>query len=134
MRPCVHAYTRTRVHACTPARLHACLRMHSHECVHSTPVADANYCQPACDAIAITIAATIANATTTLFKHHAAPNDRSSRYGAVGEKFDPNLHDALFQMVNEELEVGDVGAVLKCGYSLNDRVIRPAQVGAIKAP
>ena len=56
------------------------------------------------------------------------------RYGEVGEKFDPNLHDALFQMVNEELEVGDIGAVLKTGYTLNDRVIRPAQVGAIKAP
>uniref|UniRef100_A0A7S2CZD9 GrpE protein homolog n=1 Tax=Florenciella parvula TaxID=236787 RepID=A0A7S2CZD9_9STRA len=55
------------------------------------------------------------------------------KYGEVGEKFDPNLHDALFQMVNDELEVGDIGAVLKCGYSLNDRVIRPAQVGAIKA-
>ena len=56
------------------------------------------------------------------------------RYGEVGEKFDPNLHDALFQMVNEELAVGDIGAVLKTGYTLNERVIRPAQVGAVKAP
>ena len=54
------------------------------------------------------------------------------RYGTVGEKFDPNLHLALFQYPDPESEVGTVGQVMKPGFKLNERVIRPAEVGTIK--
>mmetsp|Transcript_6220 Transcript_6220/g.9009 ORF Transcript_6220/g.9009 Transcript_6220/m.9009 type:complete len:256 (+) Transcript_6220:47-814(+) len=56
------------------------------------------------------------------------------KYGAVSEKFDPNLHDALFEYPDTtgELEPGTLGQVMKKGFMLNDRVIRPAEVGVIK--
>lgn len=54
------------------------------------------------------------------------------KYGEKGDKFDPNLHDALFQLVNDDLETGTIGQVLKPGYMLNDRVVRPAQVGTVR--
>mmetsp|Transcript_7200 Transcript_7200/g.14754 ORF Transcript_7200/g.14754 Transcript_7200/m.14754 type:complete len:142 (-) Transcript_7200:393-818(-) len=54
------------------------------------------------------------------------------KFGDKGDKFDPNLHDALFQLVDPDLEKGDVGQVLKTGFSLKGRVIRPAQVGTVR--
>ena len=54
------------------------------------------------------------------------------RYGAVGDKFDPSEHDALFEYPDPNLEVGTVGQVMKAGFKLNDRVIRAAEVGVIK--
>lgn len=48
------------------------------------------------------------------------------------QKFDPNLHMALFEVESEEHEVGTIISVLKRGYSLNSRLIRPAQVSVSK--
>ena len=51
-------------------------------------------------------------------------------FGQVGEKFDPNKHEAMFQMPpGDNMEPGTVGQVLKTGYLFKDRVLRPAQVG-----
>ena len=41
-------------------------------------------------------------------------------------------HDALFQLEDPELEEGTIGQVLKVGYQLKERVIRPAQVGTVR--
>ncbi|KAL4160453.1 hypothetical protein PRNP1_001021 [Phytophthora ramorum] len=57
-----------------------------------------------------------------------------NQVGAVGDKFDPNVHDALFEYEDASKEAGSVGQLMKAGYLLNERVIRPAQVGVIKAP
>ncbi|GMF47318.1 unnamed protein product [Phytophthora fragariaefolia] len=54
--------------------------------------------------------------------------------GAVGDKFDPNVHDALFEYEDATKEAGSIGQLMKTGYLLNERVIRPAQVGVVKAP
>lgn len=54
------------------------------------------------------------------------------KYGSVGEKFDPNLHDALFEYPDPNMEAGSIGQVMKPGFKLNERVIRPAEVGVIK--
>lgn len=54
------------------------------------------------------------------------------RYGEVGEPFDPNLHDALFEYPDPNQEVGTIGQVMKAGFKLNERVIRPAEVGVVK--
>ncbi|OQS04913.1 Mitochondrial Protein Translocase (MPT) Family [Thraustotheca clavata] len=54
--------------------------------------------------------------------------------GAVGEKFDPNFHEAMFEYPEEGKEPGTIGQVLKIGYSIHSRCLRPAQVGIIKAP
>ena len=54
------------------------------------------------------------------------------KYGAVGEVFDPNKHEALYKYVDPEKEEGTIGQLMKPGYMLRDRVLRPAEVGVIK--
>ena len=46
-----------------------------------------------------------------------------------GKKFDPNMHEALFEMPDESVPSGTVVQVLETGYSIGDRVLRPAKVG-----
>jgi len=55
-------------------------------------------------------------------------------FGDIGDKFDPSLHEALFEIPDADKDPGTVGQVLKTGFSLKDRVIRAAQVGVTKAP
>eukprot|EP00752_Nemacystus_decipiens_P011528 g10236.t1 len=55
------------------------------------------------------------------------------KYGEVADKFDPHLHDAMFEFEDPAQEPGTLGQVLKCGYKLHGRVIRAAQVGTVKA-
>jgi molecular chaperone GrpE len=51
------------------------------------------------------------------------------RFGAVGEEFDPNLHEALMHEEADDVESATISLVIQPGYSLNDRVLRPARVG-----
>ncbi|XP_075222357.1 grpE protein homolog, mitochondrial Roe1 isoform X2 [Lycorma delicatula] len=51
----------------------------------------------------------------------------------LNEKFDPNLHEALFQQEVEGKAPGTVVVVSKIGYKLHERVVRPALVGVAKA-
>uniref|UniRef100_T1IYX4 GrpE protein homolog n=1 Tax=Strigamia maritima TaxID=126957 RepID=T1IYX4_STRMM len=51
----------------------------------------------------------------------------------IGEKFDPNLHEALFEDKFEGKDPGTVAVVSKVGYTLHNRTIRPAAVGVVKA-
>lgn len=51
-----------------------------------------------------------------------------------GEKFDPELHQAMSIQENAELEDNTVMAVMQKGYLLNDRLVRPAMVMVSKAP
>jgi molecular chaperone GrpE len=55
------------------------------------------------------------------------------KFGERGEKFDPNLHEALFEYPDPECEAGKIGQVMKVGFTLNNRVLRPAEVGVVKA-
>jgi molecular chaperone GrpE len=43
-------------------------------------------------------------------------------------KFDPHVHEALLAQPAEDAEQGDVLQVLQKGYTLGDRVLRPARV------
>jgi len=52
----------------------------------------------------------------------------------LDEKFDPNFHDALFEMPDPTKEPGTVGHVANAGYVLNERCIRPAGVGIVAKP
>jgi len=47
----------------------------------------------------------------------------------INEKFNPNLHEALFQKEVKDVEAGVVVEVTKIGYKLHERCIRPALVG-----
>lgn len=48
--------------------------------------------------------------------------------GAVGEAFNPDLHQAISMQPSEGFETNQITAVLQKGYLLNGRVIRPAMV------
>ncbi len=50
----------------------------------------------------------------------------------LNEKFDPNIHDALFQVPLPDKEPNTVIDVQKVGYTLKGRTIRPALVGVSK--
>ena len=47
---------------------------------------------------------------------------------ATGQKFDPNLHEALGEEASAEVPEGQVLRVQRKGYKLKDRLIRPASV------
>jgi molecular chaperone GrpE len=51
---------------------------------------------------------------------------------AVGKKFDPYRHEALFQVKSEELEEGTVAEEIQKGYLFNSRVIRFSKVAVTK--
>jgi molecular chaperone GrpE len=42
--------------------------------------------------------------------------------------FDPNLHEAISSEQSEQFESGEIIEVVKKGYMINERVLRPAQV------
>lgn len=48
--------------------------------------------------------------------------------GAAGEKFDPNYHDAVMHIEDEQFGENEIAEVLQKGYKLGDTVIRPAMV------
>jgi len=56
------------------------------------------------------------------------------KFEPANEKFDPNRMNALTQFPVEGKEPGTVAAVLKSGFFLKDRVLRPADVAVVKAP
>jgi molecular chaperone GrpE len=49
-----------------------------------------------------------------------------------GDVFNPEKHEALMEYPDPTKEPGTVGQVIKVGYTLNNRVLRPAEVGVIK--
>jgi molecular chaperone GrpE len=49
-----------------------------------------------------------------------------------GEKFDPNFHQAMFEVPNPDVPANTVVQVVQSGYSIGDRVLRPAMVGVAK--
>lgn len=46
-----------------------------------------------------------------------------------GDKFDPNFHQAMFEVPNTEIPNGTVVEVVQAGYKIGERVLRPAMVG-----
>ena len=49
-----------------------------------------------------------------------------------GQKFDPNFHQAMFEVPTDEVPSGTVVQVVQAGYAIGDRVLRPAMVGVAK--
>ena len=50
----------------------------------------------------------------------------------LGEKFDPNLHEALFEAPGTGQENGTIIDVIETGYVMEERLLRPAKVGIAK--
>ena len=49
-----------------------------------------------------------------------------------GQKFDPNLHQAMFEIPDATVPAGTVVKIMQPGYTIGDRVLRPALVGVAK--
>jgi molecular chaperone GrpE len=56
------------------------------------------------------------------------------RVWPMGEKFDANLHQAMFEVQTVEHAPGTVVQVMQAGYTIHDRLLRPALVGVAKQP
>ncbi|RFP90809.1 nucleotide exchange factor GrpE [Rhodobacteraceae bacterium 63075] len=52
----------------------------------------------------------------------------------VGDRFDPNIHEAMFEAPLPGTKAGDIIQVSTEGFMLQDRLLRPAQVGVSSAP
>jgi molecular chaperone GrpE len=63
----------------------------------------------------------------TIFERHGI-----KPIAADGEKFDHNLHQAMFEVPDTGKPAGTVVQVLQTGYTINDRLLRPAMVGVAK--
>jgi molecular chaperone GrpE len=50
----------------------------------------------------------------------------------LDQKFDPNFHQAMFEIPDESVPAGTVKQVVQPGYAIGDRVLRPAMVGVTK--
>ena len=51
----------------------------------------------------------------------------------VGDRFDPNLHEAMFEAPVPDTAAGDIIQVSAQGFAMRDRILRPAQVGVSSA-
>jgi len=65
--------------------------------------------------------------------HKAMERHGIAKLNPEGEKFDPNYHQAMFEIPTTEMPSGMVMQVVQPGYLLEDRVLRPAMVGVSKA-
>lgn len=52
----------------------------------------------------------------------------------VGDRFDPKVHQAMFEAPLPETKSGDIIQVMAEGFMLHDRLLRPAQVGVSSNP
>jgi molecular chaperone GrpE len=49
-----------------------------------------------------------------------------------GDRFDPNLHQAMYEIPDPSVAAGSVGQVVQPGYMIGERMLRPALVGVAK--
>jgi molecular chaperone GrpE len=54
------------------------------------------------------------------------------QFSPQGEKFDPNLHQAMFEVPDATVPAGSVVQVVQPGYMIGERILRPALVGVSK--
>ena len=56
-----------------------------------------------------------------------------TRIAAVGEKLDPNKHQAMIELPSADAEPGTVVEEMQAGYMIKDRLLRPAMVAVARA-
>jgi molecular chaperone GrpE len=54
------------------------------------------------------------------------------QFSPLGEKFDPNVHQAMFEVPDPSVPAGSIVQVMQPGYMIGERVLRPALVGVSK--
>ena len=55
-----------------------------------------------------------------------------TKINSLDKKFDPNLHQAMMEIENDDLDEGVVVQEIQTGYMMHDRLLRPAMVGVSK--
>ncbi len=63
---------------------------------------------------------------------NALESNNINRIDPTGEPFDPNFHEAMYEVPDSGFSNGTVAQVVQPGYSLHDRLLRPARVGVAK--
>ena len=64
--------------------------------------------------------------------HNALEKHGVKKFEPIGEKFDPNVQQAMYEVPDESVPSGTVVHVVQAGYMIGDRVLRPALVGVAK--
>jgi len=64
----------------------------------------------------------------------ALERQQVKRIWPMGERFDANLHQAMFEVPTADQAPGTVVQVMQAGYLIHDRLLRPALVGVAKQP
>src|SRR6478672_7834541 len=54
------------------------------------------------------------------------------KFDPLGQKFDPNFQQAMFEVPDASVPAGTVVQVMQAGYTIGERVLRPALVGVAK--
>ena len=57
-----------------------------------------------------------------------------TKIDSLNKKFDPNLHQAMMEIENNDVEEGTVVQEVQSGYTMHDRLLRAAMVGVSKKP
>ncbi|MEO6381268.1 MAG: nucleotide exchange factor GrpE [Nitrobacter sp.] len=64
--------------------------------------------------------------------HNALEKHGVRKFDPAGEKFDPNVHQAMYEVPDSSVPVGTIAQVIQAGYMIGERVLRPALVGVAK--
>src|SRR3954467_1365 len=64
--------------------------------------------------------------------HNALEKNGVRKFDPAGEKFDPNVHQAMYEVPDPSVPPGTVAQVVQAGYMIGERVLRPALVGVAK--
>ena len=59
---------------------------------------------------------------------HALESQGAKSFHPIGEAFDPTKHEALMEAPSEDVEAGHIMQVFQRGWTLNERLLRPAKV------
>lgn len=84
---------------------------------------DARAGDPALDALMSGVEMTEKELLAAFERHGITP------IPAMGERFDPHVHEAMFELEDTSVPAGTVVQVLEAGYKIHDRPLRPSRVG-----
>ncbi|MBS0531264.1 MAG: nucleotide exchange factor GrpE [Proteobacteria bacterium] len=64
--------------------------------------------------------------------HNALEKNGVRKFDPAGEKFDPNIHQAMYEVPDPSVPAGTIAQVIQAGYMIGERILRPALVGVAK--
>jgi molecular chaperone GrpE len=64
--------------------------------------------------------------------HNALEKNGVRKFDPAGEKFDPNVHQAMYEIPDPSVPAGTIAQVVQAGYMIGERILRPALVGVAK--